>query len=106
MYKEKWKNYYFPSNDGPTTNKWCLLRKVGQEQLSVPAQLKLEWIISYNTIFTGNAKKTASHFGISRKTLHKWLKRFNERNLKTLEEHSRTPKTRRVWEVSYGLHPI
>lgn len=49
----------------------------GAEGLSFSAQLKLEWLIFYHTQGGKNAKVTASHFGITRKTLHKWLKRFN-----------------------------
>lgn len=100
MYKEKWKNYYFPTKPLPDFGKWGLLRKVAADQLTPLAQLKLEWIISYHTLFFGNATKTAIHFGISRKTFHKWLGRFNERNLKSLEEESKAPKRKRDWMVT------
>jgi len=33
------------------------------------------------------------HFGVSRTTPHKWLKRFRERGYEGLEELSRRPKT-------------
>lgn len=81
-------------------SKWDLIRMVGQKSLSEKAQLKLEWMIFYYTIGGKNAKETAKHFGLSRKTLHKWLKRFNERNLKSLEEISRVPHQSRRWEVT------
>lgn len=100
MYKEKWKNYYFSAKLLPEWDKWTLLRKVGQDLLSPEAQLKLEWIISYHTIFSSSVTQTAIHFGISRKTFHKWLGRFDERNLKSLEEDSRAPKTKRDWMVT------
>ena len=83
-------------------DKWILLRKLGRDKLSLPAQLKLEWIIFYNTVGKHNTKLTANQFSISRKTLHKWLKRFNETNLKTLEEKTRKPKKLRGWMVSYA----
>ena len=44
---------------------WSLLRLRGKDTLSCLAQLKLEWIISYHTVFEKNAKRTALHFGIS-----------------------------------------
>lgn len=81
-------------------DKWVLLRRLGREKLSLSAQLKLEWIIFYSTVGKVNAKLTAAHFGISRKTLHKWLGRFDETNLKTLEESSRAPKKVRDWMVT------
>ena len=81
-------------------NHWTFIRSMGKELLSEKAQLKLEWIIFYNTIGRGKVVPTARHFGIAPKTLHKWLKRFDERNLTTLEEHKRTPKTVRTWMVT------
>jgi len=100
MYKKKWLNYYFPSKPIKLTPKWILVRKVGQDILSKDAQIKLEWIIFYQTIGKKNARKTSLHFGISPKTFHKWYKRFDEKDLKTLEEKSRRPKKVREWEVT------
>lgn len=75
-----------------TRSKWDDLRlKTRVEQVSASACLRLEWIIFYHTVGGGNVTYTASHFGLSRKTLHKWLARFDETNLKSLEEHSRAP---------------
>ena len=82
-------------------DKWILLRKLGRDKLSLPAQLKLEWIIFYYTTGNHNAKLTANQLSISRKTLHKWLKRFDDTNLKTMEEKTRKPKELRSWMVSY-----
>lgn len=100
MYKEKWRNYYFPAKPLPNWDKWTLIRKVGQDLLSSSVQLRLEWIISYYSVFDENATLTATHFGISRKTFHKWLGRFDERNLKSLEDKSKAPKTKRDWMVT------
>jgi len=47
-----------------------------------------------------NVTLTATHFGISRKTVHKWLKRFNPKQIQSLEEVSKRPKKLRGWEVS------
>ncbi len=76
-------------------NKYQRLRKVGQKTLSPPAQLRLEWIIFYYTLGKRCALNTAHQFGVSSKTLHKYLSRFDEANLKTLEEHSRAPLHKR-----------
>ena len=67
------------------------MRKVGQKTLSTSAQLRLEWIIFYFTVGKKHAMNTARHFGINSKTLHKYLGRFDETDLKTLEERSRAP---------------
>jgi putative transposase len=91
---------YFKTKNTPLTDKWVRIRSIGKDTLTSSAQLKLEWIISYHTMFSGNAKLTAVHFGISRKTFHKWLTRFREDNLKSLEEQSRAPKLKRNWMVS------
>jgi len=94
-------HFYFPTKDKVTPNKWQLLRLLAKEQISITAQLKLEWIIFYHTICQGNAAQTSTHFGIARKTFYKWLKRFNEKNLLTLEEQSRAPEKTRQREINF-----
>jgi len=84
----------------PDYGKWNLYRDIAHKKLTRKAQLKLEWIIFYHTLGNHNATLTAHHFGIARKTFHKWLKRFNERNLLTLEEASRKPKKVRSWTLT------
>lgn len=101
MYKEKWKNYFFESKPIEIPAKWILLRSIGKDTLSLKAQEKLEWIIFYQTIAKKHATYTALYFGINPKTLHKWLKRFEERNLKSLEEQSRRPQKTRGWMVTH-----
>jgi transposase InsO family protein len=92
-------NYYFKSKD-KIPSKWILLRELAGSNISSKAQEKLEWVIFYHTIAKKNAIYTASYFGINPKTLHKWLGRFEEKNLKSLEEYSRRPKTVRGWMVT------
>ena len=85
----------------PIIDKWAILRSRGKDVLTPLAQLKLEWIIFYNTVGKRNARGTARHFGITPKTLHKWEKRFQEKNLITLErERSRAPKKTRTRDIS------
>lgn len=79
--------------------KWELLRRLGKDTLSHAAQLKLEWIIFYHTVGNENATATAKQFGITRKTVHKWLKRFNEVRLESLEEVTRAPHRTRQREI-------
>jgi putative transposase len=80
-------------------DRWSLQRSIGKKTLSDKAQLKLEWIIFYHTYAKQNATDTAKHFAITRKTCHKWLKRYDERNLLTLEEESRVPVNTRRREI-------
>jgi transposase-like protein len=87
--KRKWKDKY--------TRLRGVAEKLG---LTPKARQKLEWIIFYETVGKENATYTANYFGITRKTLHKWLKRFDEANLRSLEELSRAPVKRRTWEVT------
>jgi hypothetical protein len=77
-----------------------LLRRLGEDIISEKSQKKLEWIIFYHIIGKSKATATATYFGITRKTLHKYLKRFDERDLLTFEEHSRYPHKTRVWMVT------
>lgn len=69
-------------------------------QISPQAKQRLEWMIFYQTVAKKNASLTASYFSISRKTLHKWKKRFNPHLIQSLEEKSRAPHKRREWEVT------
>lgn len=91
---------YWSVKDTAIPSKWQLLRKLSKDILSVKAQSKLEWIMFYYTIGEENATNTAAYFGITRKTLHKYLSRFDDKNLRSLEEHSRRPNQTRGWMIS------
>src|SRR5258708_18200882 len=93
--------YYIRSKPVKIPPRWELLRGLGRGKLSSTAQLKLEWIIFYYTIGNKKVLPSARHFGINPKTLHKWLKRFDETRLETLEEVSRAPHRTRQKEVSH-----
>jgi len=69
-------------------------------KLSSLAKKRLEWFIYYHAKGNGNAQKTARHFGIAPKTFHVWKKRFDERNLRSLEEKSRAPKRVRERQIT------
>ena len=100
MSHKDWRFYYFRSKPIYIPEKWILLRSVGKGTLSKKAQEKPEWIIFYNTIAKRNALYTSSYFGINPKTLHKWLRRFDDKNLYLLEEQSRRPLKVRGWMVT------
>lgn len=68
--------------------------------ISPGVRLRLEWMIFYYTVSNKNASCTARHFGISRKTFHKYLKRFNPDRIQSLEEDSRAPHQKRTWMVT------
>jgi len=65
-------------------------------------RLRVEWIVFYYTAGKENVSFTAQHFGISRKTFHKWFKRFkdSEYNVHSLADRSRAPHRKRHWEVT------
>lgn len=91
-------NYYLIPKPIQLLNKYDRWRKRGEAlPLSEKAKLRLEWIIFYYTAGNKNASYTAKHFGISRSKFYFWFTRFNELNLKTLEDNPSTPKTKRSW---------
>jgi transposase InsO family protein len=100
MYTNNKHAFYLRGKSKIIPSRWELLRNVGKDQLSLQAQIKLEWIIFYYTVGKEQATETAAHFGITRKTLHKWLGRFVETRLETLEEQSRAPHKTRKRDIS------
>src|SRR5438552_2220285 len=100
MYTNNKHAIYLRGNPVIVPSRWELVRSVGKDKLSLTAQLKLEWIIFYHTAGEKNATATAKHFGITRKTLHKWLARFVETRPETLEEDSRAPHKTRKRDIS------
>lgn len=70
------------------------LRQIAQRlSLSKSAHLRLEWFLYYQKHH--NVTLTCRHFGIARKTFYKWQKRFDTKNLRTLEDYSRAPQRKR-----------
>jgi transposase InsO family protein len=61
-------------------------------ELSKEAKTRLEWIVYYETTAQKNTSLVARHFGIARKTFYQWFTRFDETNLRTLENRSCAPK--------------
>ena len=76
----------------PPTNLPNLRRQTAKVlALSRGAKMRLEWVLWHES-HGFNQSLTCRHFGIHRNTLGKWLRRFDEVNLRTLEEHSRRPR--------------
>lgn len=58
--------------------------------LSNEARRRVKWFDHYHQ--SGNVSKTCRYFGISRKTFHKWKKRYSRYYLPTLEDKPRRPQ--------------
>jgi len=65
-------------------------------------RLRIEWVVFYYTVARENVTLTAQHFSISRKTFHKWFKRFEcpKYNVRSLRNRSRAPHRKRHWQVT------
>jgi transposase InsO family protein len=88
---QSWRGYAFFRVHDPATAQgidWSDVRKHAQMISSAQAQLKLEWVI-FRADHSTHA--TVSQFGITRKTLAKWYKRYEIHGLRGLEEVSRAP---------------
>jgi len=89
VYENYWKN----KNKG-SIDKYDRWRAVGKAlKLSKEALCRLEWIIFYGTKAEKDASLVCRHFGIGRSTFYKWLRKFDETNLRTLETASRRPNS-------------
>ena len=69
-------------------------------KLSKKACLRLNWIIYYHFKSSKNVSLTCRYFGIKRQMFYYWFNRFQEDNLRTLEDQSRAPKSRRQREIT------
>lgn len=75
-------------------------KQVRTMKLSKEANLRLEWIIYYETKARGNASATCRHFGIAPKVFYMWKNRFDEKNLTLLERKTTTPHNSRQREIT------
>lgn len=69
-------------------------------QLSREAKNRLEWMIFYESKSKKNVLLTCRHFAIPAKTFYKWRNRFEEKNLRTLQDHNKAPKHKRQREIT------
>jgi putative transposase len=76
------------------------LRLAGRgQQLSAQARRRLKWMDYYQS-HGHNARLTCRHFDISPQTFYRWRRRYNPRNLGSLEDRSRRP--RRLRQPTWG----
>lgn len=73
--------------------------QVCSANLSKDALKRLAWFDFYYS-HKLNISLTCRYFGISRVTFYLWLKRFNPKNLKTLEFNTKTRRPRKVREMT------
>jgi transposase InsO family protein len=99
--KARESGYYLISQLKLFKTKYERWRKIVRElKLSKKACQRLEWMIYYETKAQKNAQKTCRHFDIPRSIWYYWRKRFNETNLRTLEDEFRAPKNTRKKEYT------
>ncbi len=68
-------------------------------KLTKEARQRIKWFDYYHQ--SNNISKTCWHFGISRKTFHKWKKRYSKYYLPSLEARSRKPKRFRSSKILF-----
>lgn len=91
-------NYVLKADPLQPIDKFNLWRKVAAGiKLSDKAKLRLEWIIFYFTAGKKNTTNTCQHFNISRSKFYFWFSRFNDCNLKSLEDNPSIAKNTRKW---------
>ena len=95
QYRAAQKRLYIPFN------KYELWRKTAKMlKLSTRAVRRLEWIIYYYAKSGRNAKLTCRHFAIHRSQFYYWFNRFDETNLRTLENQSMAPRQTRQKKIT------
>ncbi len=75
-----------------------LLQSAHALELGVHAVLRLKWFL-FALEHKENVSLTCRHFGIARSTFLRWARRFDPRDLSTLEERSRSPHAVRMPET-------
>jgi transposase InsO family protein len=96
--KPAWyKQAYFLPKEPTHEDHWQRVRDESRRSLSPQAQLKLEWVIFRSDHSSG---ETVSQFGLTRKTLAKWCKRYEVHGISGLEETSRAPRQVRIRTIT------
>jgi hypothetical protein len=99
--KAKKIGYYLVRELKLCSSKYERWAKIAQElKLSKKARQRLVWMIYYETTAQKNAKLTCRHFAIPRSLWYYWRKRFDEKNLRTLEDKFKAPKNTRQKEYT------
>ena len=99
--KAKQVGYYLIPNIKISRTKYIRWKKISKKlKLSKKANQRLNWIIYYYTKANKNASLTCRHFGMTRSKWYFWFKRFDETNLRTLEDDSTSPIKKRQKEYT------
>jgi transposase InsO family protein len=88
VYEPYW-HYRQPQPSLAPYDRWRAAAKMAG--LSKAARQRLEWMIFHRQQAGENGALVCRHFGLHRNTFGKWLKLFDEANLKSLETRSRKP---------------
>lgn len=73
--------------------------RIRAADLSKPALKRLVWF-DWHKAHGENISLTCRHFGISRDTFYLWKRRFNPKNLKSLEDDTKTRRPHRLREMT------
>lgn len=76
--------------------------QVETSNLSKEALKRLEWF-DFCSTHNKNISLTCRHFGISRDTFYLWKRRFNPKNLRTLEFDTKTRRPKKIREMTTPL---
>ena len=74
---------------------------IRRTNISKEAKKRLAWFDYYRK--KGNARLTCRYFGISPQTFYRWKRRFNPKNLSTLDSKSPRPLRVRKPEISFEV---
>jgi hypothetical protein len=98
--KAKQVGYYLIPNINISKTKYIRWKKTSKKlNLSKKANQRLDWIIYYYTKSNKNTSLTCRHFGITRSKWYFWFKRFDESNLRTLEDNSTSPNKKKAARI-------
>jgi transposase InsO family protein len=78
--------------------RWKMVAR--EQKVSREALQRLDWLIFYYTRANKNASLVCRHFGIARKTFHKWFNLFDERNIRSMESQNKSPINKRKPEYT------
>jgi transposase InsO family protein len=78
--------------------RWKMVAR--EQKVSREALQRLDWLIFYFARANKNASLVCRHFGIARKTFHKWFNLFDDKNIRTLESQNKSPINKRKPEYS------
>src|SRR3989338_2240866 len=77
------------------------LSRLRRSDINAGAKARLAWMDYYRK--TKNARLTCRHFGISPDTFYRWKRRYQPKNLKSLEDN---PKLKRPKRLRTPMTPL